>query len=68
MKIEEIEVTISADGKVHLHTSGFTGDACLEATEALEKLLGNQLLERERTGETYDRTEIFSAEKLKIRR
>ena len=67
MKIEEIEVTISADGKVHLHTFGFSGDACLDATEEIEKLLGNQVLQRERTSETYDQTAVNTVEKIKNR-
>ena len=67
MKIEEIEVTIGTDGKIQLHTSGFSGDACLDATEEIEALLGNQLVERERTAETYDRLSVTSAEKIKTR-
>ena len=67
MKIEEIEVTIGIDGKIQLHTSGFSGDACLEATEEVEALLGNQVLKRERTAETYDQTSIPTAERIKIR-
>jgi len=66
MNIEEIEITIRADGKIQLHTSGFSGDACLEATEEIEKLLGNQILQRERTGETYSTNSLKSAEKIKI--
>ena len=67
MKIEEIEVTIGTDGKIQLHTSGFSGDACLKATEEVEALLGNQVLKRERTAETYDQTSIPTAERVKIR-
>ena len=67
MKIEEIEVTIGIDGKIHLRTSGFSGDACLKATEEVEALLGNQVLKRERTAETYDQTSIPTAERVKIR-
>ena len=68
MNIEQIEVTIGTDGKVRLQTSGFTGDACLEATEAAEALLGDQVISRERTAETYEQAPIRSAEKVKIRR
>lgn len=68
MKIEEIEVTIGADGKIRLHTFGFTGEACLDATTDLEKLLGEQVLQRELTSEVYDQAEQKTAEKVKIRR
>lgn len=66
MNLEQIEVFIDANGKVHLQTSGFTGDDCLKATQELEALLGNQILERERTAETYNTARVNSAEKLKI--
>lgn len=68
MKIEEIEVTISADGKIRLHTFGFTGDTCLDATKDIEKLLGNQIQQREFTSEVYDQSEHKTSEKVKIRR
>lgn len=67
MKVEEIQVTIGTDGKVRLQTSGFTGDACLEATEELEALLGNGILQRERTAEAWDRTAGRTSEKVNIR-
>ena len=68
MKIEEIEVTIGADGKIRLHTLGFSGETCLEATEEIENLLGNQILQRELTSEAYDQPALKTAEKVKIRR
>ncbi len=68
MNIEQIEITIETDGKIRLQTSGFTGDACLEVTEATEALLGDQVITRERTAEAYEQAPIRSAEKVKIRR
>ena len=68
MKIEQIEVTIGTDGKVRLQTSGFSGDACLEATEDIEALLGGRIIQRERTAETYEQAPVRTAEKVKIRR
>ena len=68
MKIEQIEVTIGTDGKVRLQTSGFSGDACLSATEEIEALLGNKIVMRERTAETYDSAAIRTAEKVNIHR
>lgn len=66
MKLEQIEVIIDTNGKVKLQTSGYSGDECLAATEELEALLGNQILQRERTAESFERTTGKSAEKLKI--
>ena len=68
MNIEQIEVTIGTDGKIRLQTSGFTGDACLDATAEIEALLGNQVVRRERTAETYDPLPVRNAEKVNIRR
>lgn len=68
MKIEQIEIIIGTDGKIHLQSSGFSGDACLEATEELEALLGNQIVSRERTVGTYDALPVPNIEKVSIRR
>lgn len=67
MNLEQIEVIIGTDGKIRLETSGFSGDNCLAATEEIEKLLGNQILQRERTAEAYDQISGKTAEKVKIR-
>lgn len=67
MKLEQIEVIIDANGKVKLQTSGYSGDDCLAATRELEALLGSQVLQRERTAESYDHAGGKTAEKLKIR-
>ena len=67
MKVEEIEGIIGKDGKVRLQTSGFSGDSCLEATEALEALLGNGVIQRERTAEAWDKTPVQTSGKVNIR-
>lgn len=67
MKVEEIEIIIGADGKVRLQTSGFSGDSCLEATEELEALLGNGVIQRERTAEAWDKTSVRTSGKVNIR-
>ena len=67
MNIEQIEVIIGPDGKVHLQASGFSGNACMEATEELESLLGNQVVSRERTGSFVEKASGKTAEKVKIR-
>ena len=68
MKVEQIEIIIGSDGKVRLQTSGFTGNYCLEATKEIERLLGNQILNREETGEIFQQTPVKTAEKVKIHR
>lgn len=68
MKIEQIEIIIGTDGKIHLQSSGFSGDTCLEATEELEALLGDQIVSRERTAGTYDVLPVRNIEKVSIRR
>ena len=66
MKLEQIEVIIDTNGKIRLQTSGFSGDECLAATQKLEELLGNQLVQRERTSETYDGIHGKTSERQKI--
>lgn len=68
MKIEEIEITIGADGKVRLETSGFSGEACLAETKELEALLGNLITERQTKAEFFDRPAGNTAEQVKIHR
>lgn len=68
MKVEQIEIIIGSDGKVRLQTSGFTGNDCLEATKEIERLLGNQILNREETGDFFQQTPVKTAEKVKIHR
>ena len=68
MNIEQIEVTIGPDGKVRVQTSGFSGEACLSATEGIEALLGHQIIRRDKTAEAYQAETIKMAEKVKIRR
>ena len=68
MKLEEIEVIIEKDGKVRLSTSGFSGGDCLEATEALENLLGAEVISRETRSEARLTQNVSQREKrLNIR-
>ena len=68
MDIEQIEVTIGTDGKIRLQAAGFSGDACIDATEGIEALLGDQVIRRERTAETYEAQTVRRADKVNIRR
>lgn len=53
MNIEEIVVTITKDGRASIQTNGFTGTACTSATQRLEELLGNEIIDRTMTDEAY---------------
>ena len=53
MGIEEVVVTIAKDGSVQVATNGFIGMACTSATAGLERMLGNEVLERTMTDEAY---------------
>ena len=50
---EEIEIEIDASGKVTIRTHGIKGSSCLDAVEALVKILGREE-SRELTGEFYE--------------
>ena len=53
MGIEEVVVTIAKDGSVQVATNGFTGLSCTSATAGLERMLGNEVLERTMTDEAF---------------
>ncbi len=57
MKLEEIDVTIDADGRVHIEVRGAKGGECLDLTRPLEEGLGGQVEERRMTPEAYEQTE-----------
>jgi hypothetical protein len=54
MNLEEIEITISPDGKVEVHVTGVKGDSCLEITDDLERALGGTIEIREMTHEAFE--------------
>jgi len=54
--VEEVKVTIDAEGNVKVTVFGVKGPGCLEVTEKLEALLGGQV-QREYTSEFYTQTE-----------
>ncbi|HEY8504801.1 MAG TPA: DUF2997 domain-containing protein [Gemmataceae bacterium] len=53
MENEEIEIEIDAAGKVTVRTKGIKGASCLEAVEALVRILGREE-SRELTPEYYE--------------
>ncbi len=54
MKIEEIEVFITADGVVKYEVRGVKGKKCLDLTKDLEIDLGGNILLREETSEMHE--------------
>jgi hypothetical protein len=51
MEIQEIDVFLQTDGTVRIEVRGVKGQKCLALTEDLEKLLGGQVIAREKTPE-----------------
>ena len=50
---EELEIEISADGKVTVRTNGIKGPACMDLADAFVQLLGVEE-ERIKTSEYYE--------------
>ena len=53
MELEEIEISIDAQGRVQVEIRGVKGARCLEITREMERLLGDRVVERTHTHE-YD--------------
>jgi hypothetical protein len=51
--VEEVEVTVSPDGKVTVHVRGVQGQACLTKTQELISLLGGDIEDQELTTEAF---------------
>ena len=51
MEVHEIEVVIDAKGEVRIQVRDLKGESCLLATKDLERLLGGEIVERNRTGD-----------------
>ena len=54
MELEEIQIVIDKDGRVHIEVRGVKGTTCLELTEDLEQALGGQIEARKMTPESYE--------------
>lgn len=44
--MKTIEITVSPQGEAHVETKGFTGGECRQASEFIEKALGQRIGER----------------------
>jgi hypothetical protein len=52
MAEQELEITISPEGKVTVHTHGIKGEACMAYADLLVQIVGREQ-QRERTAEYY---------------
>ena len=54
MELQEIDVFVEKDGQVKLEVRGVKGMSCLDLTEALETILGGEVISREMTAEAQE--------------
>ena len=62
MRKQDIEITISPDGKVSFTIKGVKGPDCLSETKFLEDALGGEVLDRQKTGEYYEQSEGYTSQ------
>jgi hypothetical protein len=60
MAKEEFEIEVTRDGRVTIKTIGIKGPRCVDAAEALAKLIGREEA-RELTGEYYETEQNVSS-------
>jgi hypothetical protein len=61
MRKQDIEITISKDGKVSFTVKGVKGSSCLDETKFLEQALGGGVLEQTATSEYYEQSEGYAS-------
>ena len=66
MQLQEIDVFVRPDGTVKLEVRGVPGTQCLDLTADLEKLLGGQILTREKTPDYDQAAEQTVSDKASI--
>jgi hypothetical protein len=54
MDVQEIQVVIDENGKVSVSLQGVKGNGCLSITKELEHLLGDEVVDRKMSHESYD--------------
>jgi hypothetical protein len=59
--MKKIEIVVSPEGRTTIETRGFSGSSCQEATQFLEKALGERVGER-LTNEFYQSQPIEQAD------
>lgn len=60
MEMQEMEITVEADGNTIIHVKGVKGSDCLTITKALEESLGT-VVERTHTSELYEQPDYILA-------
>jgi hypothetical protein len=67
-EIQELEIIIRADGVVRLQVQGVSGPNCLNLTEDIERILGNNITERTFTDQYYEQQDIedFMEARVKV--
>ena len=63
--MKEMIITIMADGEIKVETSGFTGNSCVEETEAVKAMLGNETA-RELKATYYEKNGIVGKRHLPL--
>lgn len=49
--MQKIDIVISADGTIQYEVSGIKGKKCTDVTKFIDELSGNQIVDRQKTGE-----------------
>lgn len=66
MEIQEVAIKILPDGEVKIMVEGVKGTKCLQLTEDIETLLGNEIILREKTYEYYQDSSLTTSEEIKV--
>jgi hypothetical protein len=66
MEIQEVGIKILPTGEVRINVEGVRGERCLKLTEDIEKLLGNDIILREKTYEFYQEPVLVESEEIKV--
>jgi hypothetical protein len=67
MELQEIDVTIDANGQVHVQVRGAKGMSCLDLTRDLEAALGGEIISREMTPEAEEPIEAITQNKVRMK-
>jgi len=67
MELQEIEVVIDKDGRVHIKVRGVKGMSCLDLTASLEAALGGEVESREMTPEAYETVQDQVQDRRRLR-
>lgn len=66
-EIQELEVSITAEGRLTVEVHGVKGPSCLALTKTLEEALGGEIVERRKTYE-FEQQPASDRDKHRLRR